>query len=287
MTANVTGVIAPVRRTIHELDGLRFPLLSAGPDSDEAVVFLHGNPGSCEDWRTLIGRVGTFARCIAFDEPGFGHADKPADFDQSYAGHGRHVGRVLDSLGVRHAHVVGQDLGARWMLEWADGHPERMASAVIVAGGVLLDYRWHYLARIWRTPLLGELFNAIPSRTAFRLMLRKDEPRPLPRSFVDRMYDDMDPATRRAILSLYRPTFDWNARSYELSRSLREFDRPALVIWGQRDRYIPVEQAYRQRETFPSATVSVLRSSGHWPHIDDPVGTEALMVPFLRKQLCI
>ncbi len=285
MTGKTTGVTAEVRQSVHEVDGIRFPLLAAGPDVDEAVVFLHGNPSSCEDWRSLIGRIGTFARCIAFDEPGFGHADKPAEFDHTYQGHGRHIGKVLDSLGVQRAHVVGQDLGARWMLEWGAGHPERLASTVIVAGGVLLDYRWHYLARIWRTRVLGDLFMAIPSRNAFRLLLRKDEPKPLPRSFVDRMYDDMDTATRRAILSLYRPSFDWNARSYELSRILREFDRPALVVWGQQDRYIPVEQAYRQLKTFPSANVSVLPSSGHWPHIDDPLGVESLVIPFLRQQL--
>src|SRR6476469_6658374 len=106
MTGYTTETPARVHRSVYEVDGLRFPLLSAGPaDVEEAVVFLHGNPGSCEDWRTLMGRVGTFARCISFDEPGFGRADKPADFDQSYEGHGRHIGRVLDSLGVRRAHL--------------------------------------------------------------------------------------------------------------------------------------------------------------------------------------
>jgi pimeloyl-ACP methyl ester carboxylesterase len=287
VTGNTTEIPARVHRNVYEVDGVRFPLLSAGPaDVDEAVVFLHGNPSSCEDWRTLMGRVGTFARCISFDEPGFGRADKPASFDHSYDGHGRHVGRVLDSLGVRRAHLVGQDLGARWMLEWGADHPQQMASVVLIDGGVLLDYRWHYLARIWRTPVLGDLFMAVPSRAMFRLILRKDEPKPLPGSFVDRMYDEMDPATRRAILSLYRPTFDWNARSYELSRRLRGSDCPALVVWGQQDRYIPVEQAYRQRDTFPSADVAVLPSSGHWPHIDDPAGVESFVIPFLRRQTC-
>jgi pimeloyl-ACP methyl ester carboxylesterase len=112
---------------------------------------------------------------------------------------------------------------------------------------------------------------AVPSRAAFRLILRKNEPKPLPRSFIDRMYDDMDPATRRAILSLYRPTF--------------RLERLVLRPFPESPR-IPVEQAYRQRDTFPSADVAVLPRSGHWPHIDDPAGVESFVVPFLRRQLC-
>jgi len=286
MTSNATRETVEVRRTLRAVDGIRFPMLSSGPaEGSEAVVLLHGNPGSCEDWRHLASVVGRFARCVAFDQPGFGRASKPARFDHSYTGHARHLGRVLDALGIRRAHLVGNDLGARWMLDWAEQSPGRVASAVTVAGGVLLDYRWHYLARIWRTPVLGEFFMATPSRRIFRMLLDKDEPRPLPRVFLDRMYDDMDHATRRAILSLYRPAFDWNARSHDLSRALREQDIPALVVWGARDRYIPVEQADRQRETLPSAETVVLPDSGHWPHVDNPEGVASAVVPFLQRHL--
>lgn len=284
MSAVTAG--APVDRRVHVVDGLRLPMLEAGPaGADEAVVMLHGNPGSCEDWRELAGRVGGFARCVAVDQPGFGRADKPAGFDHSYEGHARHLGRLLDSLGVRRAHLVGHDLGARWMLDWAASDPGRVASAAVVAGGVLLDYRWHYLARIWRTPVLGEAFMAVPSRRLFHLMLRKDEPRPLPRAFVDRMYDDMDAATRRAILALYRSGPGWDARSYALAARLRTLDLPALVVWGARDAYIPVAQARRQRESLPAADVVVLPRSGHYPFADDPAGVAAAVLPFLRRQL--
>jgi pimeloyl-ACP methyl ester carboxylesterase len=286
VTAAPSSGTAEVRRTLHAVDGIRFPVLSSGPSHDpEAVVLFHGNPGSCEDWRHLVASVGGLARSVAFDQPGFGRADKPAGFDHSYRGHARHLERVLDHLGVDRAHLVGQDLGARWMLDFAALRPHRVASAVVIAGGVLLDYRWHYLARIWGTPVLGEAFMATPSRRVFRMLLDKDEPRPLPRAFVDRMYDDMDRWTRRAILSLYRPDFDWNARSHELARTLRKLDLPALVVWGAHDRYIPVAQAARQLVSLPSAETVVLPASGHWPHVDDPAGVDAAVVPFLRRHL--
>jgi len=59
--------------------GIRARVLQTGPsDAEEAVIFLHGGPGSADDWDDLLPRVGAFARAVAFDLPGFGHADKPA-----------------------------------------------------------------------------------------------------------------------------------------------------------------------------------------------------------------
>lgn len=152
------------------------------------------------------------------------------------------------------------------MLRWAAGHPDRFASATLINTGVLPGYRWHYLARIWRAPDLGELFQATATRPAFRLLLRHGNRPPLPRAFVDRMYDDMDAGTKHAILALYRATDDPGGEPAGMrSAALRPLDRPTLVVWGRNDPYVPVEQAERQRETFPSARVVVLDRSGHGP----------------------
>src|SRR4029450_844838 len=99
----------------------------------------------------------------------------------------------------------------------------------------------------------GELFNATTTRTGFRLLLRHGNPRGLARPFVDRMYDDLDRGTKRAILALDRPTDDPAGASIRLGAALRPLDRPALVIWGRHDPYLPVALAERQRQWFPSA----------------------------------
>jgi pimeloyl-ACP methyl ester carboxylesterase len=59
------------------IDGVRSPLVEFGsPSLDEAVVFVHGNPGSSLDWERLARGVGGFGRAVAMDMPGFGAADK-------------------------------------------------------------------------------------------------------------------------------------------------------------------------------------------------------------------
>jgi pimeloyl-ACP methyl ester carboxylesterase len=264
---------------------VRSPVLEGGPtDSEEAVVFVHGNPGSARDWERLAPAAAQLARVVAPTMPGFGHADKPDAFDYTVDGYARHLGGLLDALAVRRAHLVLHDFGGAWGLAWAAAHPDAFASLVLINIGVPIGYRWHYLARIWRTPVLGELFMATATRAGFHLSLKHGNPRGLPREFVDRMYDDFDRGTRRAVLRLYRSTEPAEGAE-RLATLLRPLGRPALVVWGVHDPYVPVSLAERQREVFPDAEIVLLEESGHWPFADDPEAVEAAVIPFLRRQL--
>jgi pimeloyl-ACP methyl ester carboxylesterase len=131
--------------------------------------------------------VGSFARAIAPDLPGYGDADKPRDFDYTVAGYARHLAGVLDQLGVQRAHLVLHDFGGVWGLAWAAQHPDALATATLLGTGVFIDYRWHHWARIWRTPILGELFMATATRWGFGLLIGRENPR-LSRDDVDRLF---------------------------------------------------------------------------------------------------
>ena len=271
-----------VTESVIEVGGIRTQLRSAGdPAATEAVVFVHGNPGSSRDWTGLLEAVSPVARALAWDAPGFGHSEKPASFDYTVDGYARFIAEALETLGVERVHLVLHDFGGPWGLRWAVDHPDQFASVVLVNTGVLLNYSWHALAKIWRTPLVGELFMATATRPAFRMLMKIGNPRGLPPDFVDRMYDDFDTPTRKAVLKLYRASPP--SAMEQLSAGLRALDRPALVVWGAKDPYIPVEQAEMQLRTFPSAEVHVLEDSGHWPFIDNPERTRELVVPFFRR----
>jgi pimeloyl-ACP methyl ester carboxylesterase len=274
-----------VRSSEIAVDSVTSPVFEAGPsDVPEAVVFVHGTPGSGQDWEDLMGQVGGFARAIAPDMPGFGGADKPADFDYTVAGYARHLGGLLDALGVQRAHLVLHDFGGSWGLAWAVAHPDALASVTLINTGVLIDYTWHKYARVWRTPVAGELFQASTSRLGFRQLAGRENPG-LRRDQIDRIYDAGHPrATKRATRRLFRAT-DADSGERELSAPLREIDPPALVIWGSDDRYVPVEQAERQRASLPRARVEILEGRGHWPFWEDPAAVAELVVGFLRPQL--
>jgi pimeloyl-ACP methyl ester carboxylesterase len=264
--------------------GVRSPALTAGPpDGAEAVVFVHGNPGPADDWRDLLTRAGELGRAIAPNMPGYGRADKPKDFSYSVDGYAEYLAALLDQLGITRAHIVTHDFGGPWALAWAARHPGALASATLINTGVAIGYQWHRYARIWRTPILGEVFMATASRPGARLLLGRENPR-LTRDQIDRIYDaSRSWATKRAVLKLYRATPA--AALAAPAAALRPLDRPALVIWGTQDAYVPREQAERQRQAFPSAQVELLDGHGHWVMLEDPERVASLVIPFLRRQL--
>ena len=268
------------------VDGVRSLVREAGPgEAREAVVFVHGNPGSSEDWADLLGQVGSFARAVAPDMPGFGKADRPRRFDYTVAGYARHLNGVLEKLGIDRAHLVLHDFGGAWGLTWASEHPRAVASLTLINIGILPGYRWHKLARIWRTPILGELFQLLASRRGFHAMLDSKNPRPFPPAFLDRMYDDMDAGSKRAILKLYRATSDLDAMTQVIAGKLAPLQLPALVLWGTGDSYLPARFAEEQRRFFADVEVHLLERCGHWPFIDEPERSAALLLPYLRRQL--
>lgn len=276
----------PLRQRVVQVAGVRSPTLEAGPPTaDEAVVFLHGSPGSSRDWEVFIRAVGKFGRAVALDMPGFGKADKPDHFEYSVVGYAQHLDGCLTELGIRRTHLVLHDFGGPWGLAWAAAHSEAFASAVLINTGIWTDYRWHVFARIWRTAILGEVFMATVTRFGFRVGMQFRNPPRLPRQFVDRLFDDYDRGTRMAILKLYRATDDPSQLGHDLARALRPLQRPALVLWGTRDPYLPVWLAERQRAAFPAARVILLENSGHWPMVDDPAGVRTALLPFIREQL--
>jgi len=269
-----------------EVDSIGSPVIEAGPQGErEAVVFVHGNPGSRTDWTALVSAVGALGRAVALDMPGFGQADKPRRLPYEVPSYARFLQGAMEQLGIERAHLVLHDFGGPFGLMWGLEHPDAWASVVLINVGVLPGYRWHQMARRWRTPVLGELMNAWIPRWAWRRAMQRQNPKGLPLEFVDKMHNDFDRSTRRAVLALYRATDDPAKLASELGPQIAELRKPALVVWGDEDPYASVQYAERQREFFDVEKLVIVPGSGHWPFIDDPEPVEQAVVSFLRPRL--
>jgi pimeloyl-ACP methyl ester carboxylesterase len=249
----------------------------------EAVVFVHGNPDAGGDWEPLLTKVAGFAKVVAPDMPGFGRADKRADQDYTLAGFAAHLAGVIDQLGIDRVHVVAHDFGGPFALTWAAAHPDRLASVTLINTGVLLDYRWHRMARLWRTPVVGQLVMRATTYKIAKWFLRQDNPG-LSEMWLERIAGHLTPAgTKRAVLRLYR-----SAKATDMEKlvgPLRDRDLDALVVWGDADRYIPAVQAERQRQVFPRLQVEILPGVGHWAWLEQPDRVAEFVVSFLRERV--
>jgi pimeloyl-ACP methyl ester carboxylesterase len=268
------------KRDLNVLD-IRSRVLETGPPgADEAVVFLHGAPGSADVWADLQPRVGAFARAVAFDLPGYGAAGRPRDRDYSARMYADAIGAAITALGIRRAHLVMNDIGGFGLI-WAAAHPEAFASAVLIDTGIINQMRhWHPVGRLFRTPFLGGLAERL-GHVGIGAILRHYDV--LPPEIIRRWRTGFDRGQRRALHRMYRATP--TTFGQPLIPVLREMDRPGLVIWGRHDQFMPVTEAPSQRRAFPSAHLEILDASGHYPHLDDPHRTAAHVLPFLRTHI--
>ena len=273
---------APTPTLSSALGGAAPVWVVGAQESETAAVFVHGVPGPGGEWKALLGEVGAFTRAIAPDLPGFGNAPVPSGFTYTSADYAAFLTALLDDLGIRTAHLVLHDFGGPWGLTWAALHPERFASATLINTGAWLSYRWHFAARIYRTPVLGDISMVTATYRSFRALMRYRARRPLPEVAIRAMWDNMTPFTRKTILRLYRAMPDPAGEAVALAYALRPLDRPALVVWGATDWGLPVALAERQRIAFPHADIHVLADSGHYPQFDDPERVSSLVVSFLR-----
>jgi pimeloyl-ACP methyl ester carboxylesterase len=236
-----------------EVAGLDILWRQAG---DAPVLYLHGVPTASWDWEPFLARTGG----LAPDLPGFGSSAKPGDFDYSIPGYVDFLEAFCAHTGLERVSLVMHDWGVVG-LALAQRRPELVARLVLTACVPLLPgYRWHRVARAWRTPVVGELTMGFTTRVGFR--------RSLPAQVADRAYDDFDHGTQRAILKLYR-----SASPEVLARHgehLGELRCPALVAWPSRDPYIGAEFGRGYAEALGGDAQHEELDAGHWPWLERP-----------------
>lgn len=262
-----------------EIDGLPVfwrtaPVPSAGGGPAEpgasrtasVPLYLHGVPTNSDDWVPFLERSGG----IAPDLPGFGRSGKPASLTCTIAEYDRFIDRFLELVGVERVRLVMHDWGGVG-LAFAQRFPERVERLVLINTVPFLPgYRWHRTARIWRTPVLGELSMGAISRRTLRLLSRESNatPGPMPERWLDTVLDHFDQGTQRAILRLYRSSPPDVLET--AGRQLASVTAPALVVWGARDPYIPARFGAAFAAALPNAELVELPDAGHWPWIDMP-----------------
>jgi pimeloyl-ACP methyl ester carboxylesterase len=254
-----------VEEHLEEVGGLPAFWRSA-PSADPPVVYLHGAPTSSEDWLPFLAKTGG----VAPDLPGFGRSGKGGHLDYSIAGYDAFLEALLAHLGIDRFRLVVHDWGVAG-LALAQRAPERVERLVIINALPLLPgYRWHPIARLWRRRVVGEVVMGLAYRWTLGLIARLASRggSPPPPELLDRVWAHFDPGTQRAILRLYR-SGDPDVLAAAGAR-LGGIAAPALVVWGERDPYIPAHFADAYGAALPKARVERLADAGHWPWLDDP-----------------
>jgi pimeloyl-ACP methyl ester carboxylesterase len=230
-----------------QVAGLGIHFRQAG---DAPILYLHGVPSHSQVWVPFLERSGGTAP----DLPGFGRSAKPAEFDYSIAGYDRFLEAFVAHAGLERFSLVLHDWGGVG-LALAQRFPERIERLLMFSTVPFLPgFRWHRIARAWRTPLVGEVLMGIATRWAFR--------RELPAELADSAWDAFDHGTQRAILKLYRASPpEVLARAGE---RLGEIRAPALILWPEDDPYIGPQFGQDYADALGGETTLEMVRGGHW-----------------------
>jgi pimeloyl-ACP methyl ester carboxylesterase len=252
-----------------ELGGLRTAVRrSAGPGTP--TLFVHGNPSFSFDWLPFAERLAGPA--ITIDLPGFGDAERPAPerFDCTMGAYADWIGTAIDELGLDRFKLVVHDWGGI-ALQPASERADRVERLVVInAVPLLAGYRWHWVARRWRTPRVGEFLNRTTTKASFRMLLRFARPgfRAMPDEWLEQTWSHFDAGTRDAVLALYRSA---DPRPLiEAGAKLGELSCPSLVVWGGKDPYIGSDWGRAYARALPGSELEEEPAAGHWPWIDRP-----------------
>ncbi len=228
--------------------------------SGQPILFLHGVPDTAELWSDVIAHLSTNYRCLAPDLPGFGRSIAPKNFDCSLANRADFIDELVKTIGIEvPLNLVVHDHGGPYGLAWAVKHPEKVNRIVITNTLFHSAYRWHIWARIWRTPLLGEMSMAMMNWPLYRWELRRGS-RKLTLEHIRAAYSFVSPMMKRMVLRLYRATdpevfIGWEDALLQLTARI-----PTMVLWGDHDPYIGKNFA----ERFGAQTVQHFPDCGHW-----------------------
>lgn len=136
--------------------------------SGTPTLFLHGNPDSADLWTGVIAHLAQHYRCLAPDRPGFGRSKAPAQFNCSLNSMAQFVNSLVTALELTEPlNLVVHDIGGFYGLAWAVKHATKVKGIAIMNTIFFSDYRWHFWARIWRMPLIGEISMLFMNRWMF------------------------------------------------------------------------------------------------------------------------
>lgn len=156
-----------------------------------------------------------------------------------------------------------------------------MGGLVISNTGFFPDIEWAEIARAMRTPGQGEALVDSVSREGFATLLEAASG-----AFDERALDEYWKAFttaegRRGMLELYRSFNPDELKPYQ--RVLAALGVPALILWGQKDEFLPVDYASRFAREIPGSRLVLLENVRHFLFEDEPERCGQEVVDFLRQ----
>lgn len=277
LTAAAPAFAAAPQDRFADLGGVKIRYIEEG--KGEPVVLLHGGGSNLETW-VAAGVVANLARdyrVIAFDARGHGKSDKPHDPKAYGREQALDVVRLLDTLKLKRAHIVGFSLGGSTTSQLLTLHPERFLTATLIGGPG--RYPWTAEDQQRVEVEASEIAKECISRSRMYRQApaggKPTEDDYRQRAEACRADRDFDPLSTAASLRAYRD----QALTEEQLKSVKV---PTLLVVGDLDHALKPTQRLKQLRP-DTTTLVVVEGASHTGARG--IQRDARLVPAIREFL--
>ncbi|PYS98782.1 MAG: hypothetical protein DMF63_14420 [Acidobacteria bacterium] len=267
------------------VDGARVHYQEFGDASKPTLVMIHGYTASLYVWKTVAPMLADAGfHVFALDLLGFGYSDKPSSFDYSITSQTRMVARFMNRLGIGRATIVGSSYGGAVAATLALDYSERVEKLVLVDTVCNDNLRNHPILKLASIPGLGEAITPflVDSRAFQRYRMRGTLAKPNHALITnDRVESILRPLSAAdAHHSLLATSRAWSANRIEQDAHL--IDQPTLIIWGEDDTVIPVDDGHTLHRSILNSRFVILKNCGHVPQEEKSETFAELVTEFCR-----
>jgi len=255
----------PHEETVTLADGRTINALVAGPGGNQKIVFIHGLGGSQSTWQVVLGDLVDKYRVTAIDLPGHGASDKsdPETTDYSIESLASAVAEAIGLLKAGPAIFAGHSLGGAVAMQLALDNPALVTGLVLINSSALGDEI---------SPELLSLMAGVPGVETARGLLElfyEDQKLVVQRGVEEMASAQSSAGAWVAQQAVSRAAFDGGSQSIAARTRHAEIGTPVSIIWGAKDRVIPLSHAIAALGSIPDATLKVIPNSGHVPQVED------------------
>ena len=255
------------------------------------LVLLHGVGDNAFDWTWVMPTLARTYSVYAPDLPGSGGSAKPEGDDYSPAYFGRFLNAFLDALEIERAVVVGNSLGGLVGLRLALADPERVTALGLLASAGL-GRKVSPALRSLALPGYGGLAVAwgkrppgAAQRALGRAALLFGRPGQIPVKWLKTQYGlARQPGFLEAQLATVRAQIGLRGQRQIVLSQLPSLRLPTLVVWGERDRVLPLAQAREAISRIPDGSLALIPDCGHLPQVERPDRLAEILQGFLKER---
>ncbi len=220
------------------------------------ILILHGWNGSSDSWRKIIEILEIKFKVVCPDFPGFGKT-KPPKIPWNLDDFVDWLKEFTEKLDLKNFFLLGHSFGGRVAIKFSILYPEKVKKLILVSSAGIKP-EWGLKEKIIFQ--ISKIGNAIFSKNHF-LRFKEGVRNLFYKLAMIKDYSKAKGVMRETMKKIVEE---------DLLPELPKIQSETLIVWGEKDRIIPLKYAFVFKEKIKNSKLEILPKIGHSPHLEDP-----------------